>query len=95
MVRPKKKKKEKKIPSLSLIISKTFLNLEDNDYRSTIMSRGVRQTDIGIPVWYLTTVSLSLFIPDTYPSQIDVKVKLDDSLHKGLSIVPGTTANTQ
>lgn len=43
----------------------------------------------------LTTVSLSLFIPDTFPSQTDVRVELDKSLCKELSIVPGTTASTR
>ena len=53
------------------------------------------ESAIGIPAWLATTVSLSCQIPDTCPSQISVKVNLDDSLCKGLSMVPGTIASTQ
>ena len=85
-------KKRKKISRFSLIISQ-ILSLGDRDYCSKVMSRRVSHWNPSLISDHCEPQSCQ--IPDTCPSQINVKVNLDDCLCKGLSMVPGTIASTQ
>ena len=86
------KKERKKMSRFSLIISK-ILSLGDDDYSSTVMSRGVSHWNPSLISDHCEPPSCQ--IPDTCPSQINMRVNLDDSLCKGLSMVPRTIASTQ